>query len=295
MTRILKAIPLILFLLTNCGQTEKKGEETISFSDDNSYDTKYFTTSDGIKLRYLSSGQGPALIIQPGWMMPAEIFKFQLDQLASSFRVIVLDPRGQGLSEDSPDNNYVERRARDIHELIEFEKIDSFILAGWSLGVLDVLNYADKFGTDKLNGLVLIDGPVTTDHEGVQQGWRNLVHDLQINRPEFEKGFMSALFKNEQDSIFVKTLKARLSDTPTNSSFVALATHIAEPKDYSSILANVDAPILITLAVWSFQLENYKQIKGIASIEIFQCGHALFVDEAERFNRLIIEMASKKH
>jgi len=295
MTRILKAIPLILFLLTNCGQTEKQSEETILFSDDNSYDTKYFTTSDGIKLRYLSSGQGPALIIQPGWMMPAEIFKFQLDQLASSFRVIVLDPRGQGLSEDSPDNNYVGRRARDIDELIGFEKIDSFILAGWSLGVLDVLHYADKFGKDKLNGLVLIDGPVTTEHEGVQQGWKNLVHDLQTNRPEFEKAFMSALFKNEQDSIFIKTLKERLSGTPTNSSFVALATHIAEPKDYSSILAKIDAPVLITLAVWSFQLENYKQIKRNTSIEIFQCGHALFVDEVERFNRLIIAMTSKKH
>ena len=107
--------------------------------------------------------------------------------------------------------------------------------------------------------------------------------------------FMSALFKNEPDSIFIKTLKARLSNTPTNSSFVALATHIAEPKDYSYILAKVDTPILITLAIWSFQLENYKQIKGGASIEIFQCGHALFVDEAGRFNRLIIEMASKKH
>ena len=35
----------------------------------------------------------------------------------------------------------------------EFEKIDSFILAGWSLGVVDVLYYVDKFGTDKLNGL----------------------------------------------------------------------------------------------------------------------------------------------
>lgn len=294
MTRLLNA-SLILFLLTSCGQIEKQSAETILFSNGNSYDTKNFTTSDGIKLRYLSSGQGPALIIQPGWMMPAEIFKYQLEQLSSSFRVMVLDPRGQGLSDDSPDNNYVGRRARDIYELIEFEKIDSFILAGWSLGVLDVLYYADLFGTDKLNGLVLIDGPVTTDHEGVQQGWKNLVHDLQTNRPEFEKGFISALFKNEQDSVFIKTLKARLSDTPTNSSFVALATHIAEPKDYSYILTKVDAPILIALAVWSFQLENYKQIKRNASIEIFQCGHALFVDEAERFNRLMIEMASKKH
>lgn len=272
-----------------------RAEETITFSNDSGIQTKYFTTSDGIKLRYLTSGQGTTLIIQPGWMMPADIFKFQLDKLASSFRVIVLDPRGQGLSEDSPENNYVGRRAKDIDELIEFENINSFILAGWSLGVPEVLYYADKFGTKKLKGLVLIDGPITTESKEVQEGWKALVHDLQTNRAEFEKSFISALFKNKQDSAFVKTIKQRLHKTPTNSSFVALATHVAEPKDYSNILAKVNVPVLITLAVWSFQLENYKQIKGNVSIETFKLGHALFVDEAERFNHLIIEMFSKKH
>lgn len=284
----------VFFTFTAFGH-QWRTEETISFSHDNSFQTKYFTTSDGIKLRYLSSGKGPTLIIQPGWMMPADIFKFQLDQLESYFRVIVLDPRGQGLSGDSPENNYVERRARDIDELIEFEKIDSFILAGWSLGVPEVLYYVDKFRTKKLKGLVLIDGPITTEPKEVQQGWKTLVHNLQTNRAEFEKHFISALFKKEQDSTFVKTIKQRLTKTPTNSSFVALATHMAEPKDYSSILAKVDVPVLITLAIWTFQLENYKQVKGNISIETFQCGHALFVDEAERFNRLIIEMFSKKH
>ena len=284
----------VLFTSTVFGH-QWQTEKTISFSDENGFQTKYFTTSDSIKLRYLISGQGPTLIFQPGWMMPADIFKFQLDQLSSYFRVIVLDPRGQGLSEESPENNYVERRARDINELIEFEKIDSFILAGWSLGVPEVLYYVDKFGTEKLKGLVLIDGPITTEPKEVQEGWKALVHDLQTNRAEFEKNFISALFKNKQDSAFVKTIKQRLTKTPTNSSFVALATHVAEPKDYSNILAKVDVPVLITLAVWSFQLENYKQVKGNVSIETFECGHALFVDEAERFNRLIIEKFSKKH
>ena len=284
----------VVFTSTALGQPLRT-EKTISFSDDNSIQTNYFTTSDGVKLRYLSSGQGATLIIQPGWMMPADIFKFQLDHLSKSFHIIVLDPRGQGLSEDSPNNNYVERRARDIYELIEFEKIKSFILAGWSLGVPEVLYYVDKFGTKKLKGLVLIDGPITTEPKAVQQGWKSLLHDLQTNRSEFEKNFISALFKNEQDSMFIKTIKQRLTKTSTNSSFVALATHIVEPKDYSSILAKVDVPILITLAIWSFQLKNYKEVKVNTSIEIFQCGHALFVDEAGRFNRLIIEMFSKKH
>lgn len=73
---------------------------------------RYFTTSDGIHLLYLTAGKGSAIVIQPGWMMPADTFKLQLEKLSNSFKIIVIDPRRQGQSEDSPDNNYVERRAR---------------------------------------------------------------------------------------------------------------------------------------------------------------------------------------
>ena len=104
---------------------------------------------------------------------------------------------------------------------------------------------------------------------------------------------MNALFKKSTDSIFYELIENRLSNTPTNSSFVAFATHIAQPRDYSSVLDNISVPTLVTLAIWDIQLENYKKIKSNVSIEMFECGHALFVDEFERFNRLVTELYSK--
>ena len=281
-------IPLIFFC---CSQSDHINQVDDAFADNGRYETKYFTTSDGIKLRYLTSGTGPTLVLQPGWMMPAELFTPQLEQLTNSFRVIAMDPRGQGLSEDAPDGNSVDRRVKDIYELIEHEKIDSLILGGWSLGVIEILHYVEMYGTNKLSGLVLIDGPITTDdQEIVQPGWKSLVNNLQTNRTEFEDSFMSALFKKEPDSAFYTLIENRLSNTPTNSSFVAMATHIVNPRDYSQILNNADVPTLVTLAIWSFQLEKYEQISREIKIESFECGHALFVDEPERFNRLIKEL-----
>ena len=252
---------------------------------------KYFNTSDGIKLHYFTAGKGPAIVIQPGWMMSSDIFKLQLEKLSNSFRIIVLDPRGQGQSEDSPDNNYIERRARDLSELIAHEKIDSFILAGWSLGVPEVLYFLDKFGMSQLRGLILIDGPIRTDLPEVQSGWKSLLNWLQKDRSGLEKVFMDALFNKKHDVEFITLIQKRLSDSQTNSSFVAMGTHIAEPRNYSSILEIVKVPILITLSpTWKNQSDNFKKANGSVNIEVFDCGHALFVDESERFNSLIKNM-----
>lgn len=256
---------------------------------------RYFTTSDGIKLHYLTAGKGPAIVIQPGWMMPADIFKLQLEKLSNSFKIIVLDPRGQGQSEDSPDNNYVERRARDLSELIVHEKIDTFILSGWSLGVPEVLYFLDKFGMSQLRGLILIDGPIRTDLPEVQSGWKSLINWLQKDRSSLEKVFMDALFNKEHNEEFITLIQKRLSNTPTNSSFVALGTHVAEPRDYCSILEKVQVPILITLSpTWKNQSDKFKEANDSVNLEMFECGHALFVDESERFNSLIRNMFIEK-
>ena len=249
---------------------------------------KFFTTSDGIKLHYFTAGQGPGLVIQPGWMISADIFKPQLENLSDSFQVIVLDPRGQGQSEDTPDNNYIERRARDIQELIAHENLESCILAGWSLGVPEVLYFTDKFGMERMKGLLLIDGPITTAVPQVQSGWKTWLNWLQTDRAGMEKEFMKILFKNEHEDEFVKLIEDRLSKAPSNSSFVSLGSHVMEPKDYSPLLKKVQVPVLITLvSLYSVQAEYFQKANDSAHLELFECGHALFVDEADKFNSLV--------
>jgi microsomal epoxide hydrolase len=285
---------LIGLILLIIGSNQIKASQKESgFQDRNlNYQTNYFTTSDGVKLRYLTSGEGPAVIFQPGFMMPAEVFEPQLNLLSKSFRIIVLDPRGQGLSEDSPDDNYVARRARDIYELMEVENITSCILAGWSLGVADVLSFLENFGVDKLNGLVLIDGPISTEGEFIEKAWKDLLHNLQVNRQQMEENFFTSLFNNVHDTLLLNTVRERLRNTPTNSSFVALGTHIMAPKDYSEILESAGIPVLATIAAWTFQLDKYKELDCDIVIEQFK-NHTLFIEESERFNKLIMELYEK--
>src|SRR5437016_3126535 len=81
---------------------------------------RWFVTSDSVRLHFLSggSGTGPTIVFVPGWTMPADIWEPQLRYFVRSARVVALDPRSQGSSQRTPDGNYTDRRAQDIHELI---------------------------------------------------------------------------------------------------------------------------------------------------------------------------------
>ncbi len=113
----------------------------------------YFTTSDGVRLHYLDDGEGLAIVLIPGWMNPASIWEPQIRHFSQHYRVIALDPRSQGESEQVAEGHYPERRSRDIMELIEHLDVSPVVLAGFSMGGPEVLSYVDQFGTSSLDGI----------------------------------------------------------------------------------------------------------------------------------------------
>ena len=60
---------------------------------------KSVTVDGSVKLNYLEAGSGKTIVLVPGWSQTAEQFKFQLEGLAASYRVIAFDMRGHGDSD----------------------------------------------------------------------------------------------------------------------------------------------------------------------------------------------------
>jgi len=120
----------------------------------------FFKTSDHVQLHYIEAGNGRTLVFVPGWLMPAEIWEPQIQYFSQRFHAIALDPRSQGASEIAKTGHDPETRARDIKELIDDLKVDSVVLVGWSLGVLEALTYIKSFGTGRLDALVLVDNSI---------------------------------------------------------------------------------------------------------------------------------------
>ena len=83
--------------------------------------------------------------------------------------------------------------------------------------------------------------------------------------------------------------------TPTPASLALMMGYL--PSDYRPVLARIDKPTLILVAgrapEHEVKLAMQKQIAG-SELEVFDdAGHAMFVDEPERFNRSLERFLEK--
>lgn len=120
-------------------------------------ESKYVTVAPGVELHILEKGEGKPLVFIPGLTFSGEIFKHQLEYFSSKYRVIAIDPRGQGYSAKTVDGNDYLTHGRDVAGLIDALGLEDIVLIGWSTGNLDTWSYVQQFSKDKLHGIVTID------------------------------------------------------------------------------------------------------------------------------------------
>jgi non-heme chloroperoxidase len=254
-------------------------------------DDGFVTTSDRVRLHYIEAGSGPSILFVPGWTMPAEIWEPQIEHLSRSFRVVAMDPRSQGRSDKPPEGHYPARRAQDIKEVVDRLKLAPVALAGWSLGVPEVLTYVDRFGSGTLRAVILVDGSVGRDPslEGVLGSWKWL-RNVQEDRPQFTADFVRGMYKRTHPEEYLRKITAASLQTPTNSAVLLLA-NIFIAGDWRHILPKVERPLLVAITPrFKAEAELIKAKAPSARIEIFEgAGHALFVDDAARFNSVVEE------
>jgi non-heme chloroperoxidase len=254
----------------------------------------FFTTSDRVRIHYLEAGRGPALVFIPGWAMPAIIWEKQIAHFAPRYHVVAVDPRAQGESDKATDGLYPERRARDYKELCDHLKLSAPVLVGWSMGVAEILTYAEQFGPASVRGLVLVDGFLWTkpDPQMGTQAWQ-WMHGLQRERQKSTEGFVRSLYKKPQSEEYLRRVTEASLQTPTNSA-VVLIHNFFDREDWTPVLAKLAEAGTPLLGVYTAQVKNTVELLRArvpgAKLEIFEdAGHALFVDDTERFNRVLEE------
>ena len=251
----------------------------------------YFTTSDEVRLHYLDAGSGPAIVFVPGWMNSAWIWERQIEHFSKKYRVVALDPRSQGESEQVTEGHYPERRAQDVKELIEQLQLAPAVLVGFSMGVWEVLSYVDQFGTEALRGVVLVDTRIGSDLSVEELNvYFELVKRFNMNRQQTIAEFRSLAIGKPQPEAYLKRLRAA-PKVPTNTAVALLPGHMG--RDWRPVLEKLDKPVLYTITKrLESQGEMLKRKLPSARVELFpEAGHVLFADEAERFNVILEEFA----
>ncbi len=246
--------------------------------------SRYFVASDQTRLHFLEAGAGPTIVFVPGWCMPAWIFTPQIEQLAQRYRVVVLDPRGQGQSDIARSGYEPTRRGRDIAELLPHMGPGRVVLAGWSLGVLDVLSWLSQAGDARLAGLVLIDNSVG-EGDPPAAGNGRFLQNLRANRDATVRGFVASMFRTPQTPAYLDRLardaqRMRLEDS------IRLLSYARPREFWRDTLYATRRPVLYAVTPrFRGQAELVAQKHANARIDIYEdAGHALFVDAAARFN-----------
>lgn len=253
-----------------------------------------FQTSDGVTLSILKAGEQHAqdnnlqIAFIPGWSMPAWLWRSQLQHLGEEYYTLALDPRGQGESEVPSGGYTAERRATDIRDFLR--PLSHVLLVGWSLGALEALEYVQMFGTDRLAGMVLVDSSVGEEPAPAPGG--SFKQQLREDRDGMLREFVRAIFAKPLPEPQLERLVHGAERMPLEDS-LALLSYPFERTHWREIARGFDKPLLyIVTQRYAEQAANLKKNRQGTEVEVFTgAGHALFVDEPEKFNRLIDEFA----
>jgi microsomal epoxide hydrolase len=257
----------------------------------------FVTTPDGVSIHYLEvapqSGASKrlAILFIPGWTMPAEIWEKQIAYFSKTRRVVAMDPRSQGLSSQTTEGNYPEVRARDIKAVVVQLKLAPVVLVGWSMGVTDLAAYAGQFPQDGIAGLVLVDGDAGEDREpGALREFFDFSWRMQTDRRAATARFVRSMYQKPQTEEYYQRITRAALRTPTDSAVAMLSSMVSV--DRRPALAKINRPTLIVAAgsrERQLQEDMHRHIAGSRLVFFENAGHALFVDEPQRFNTLLDE------
>lgn len=252
---------------------------------------KGFVESGDVKIHYISKKnhgtKKTSLLFVPGIMMPAWIWGKQLEYFSRDYHVVAMEPRSQGDSTQSSEGHYALSMARDIQAVVETLNLESLVLIGWSIGVPQVINYAVHCDLKRLVGLVLVDGIVGVGssapfYQSMVDNWVQ----FQMDRTANTEKFIRSIFKQPQEESYFEKLYEIAMRTPTNTVMTLINNYMLQ--DFHPLLRHIDLPTFIATVEGPrlHYMEGMHHALPNSQMEVFQsAGHALFVDQPERFNR----------
>jgi non-heme chloroperoxidase len=250
-----------------------------------------FIAPDGTRLSTLGAGvrsARPSFLLLPGWSMPAWVWAAQFGPLSADRAVFALDPRGQGESEQPGHGYDIRTRAADLHALAT--SIAPVIVVGWSLAALETLEAIHRFGSGPFAGVVLVDSSVGEDPAPAPGS--PFIDALQADRESAIDGFVRAIFASERPDAEIRALIDAALRMPMAASLELFPRDVPR-EHWRDVVRSIELPLLCAVSPqFQEQAWNLRHHRPRTQVEVFhRSGHALFADEPDRFNRLLLHFA----
>lgn len=263
------------------------------------------TVGQGVRIHYVEAGDRDAkttLLFVPGWTMSSTVWRDQMAGFAGAARVVAIDPRSQGASTITTQSNTPEQRAQDLREVIRSLALTNVVLVGWSQGVQDVAAYAASFQGEAIAAYVLVDSTVgggaaasVAQPEQLRQQLERLAMYSQYPK-QYLRGMMNAIIRSPQGRARIdEYVEAGLRTPPDLGISMLVMDFIAV--DRRPALEKFNRPTLVIAASDAGdvqgQREMARRIKGAQFETIDDAGHAVFLDQPQRFHDLLADFVRR--
>lgn len=268
---------------------------------------EYIEVEKGVKLHVTDVGEGKPIVLIHGWPLSDAMYEYQYQYLSrKGFRVIGITLRGFGQS-DKPYGKYdFDVFSDDIKVVLETLKIKDATLGGFSMGGAVVTHYVTKYNAAHVSKLALFGaaapswiqregfpfGLTKADADGVIKATMTSREDLIAS---FGAGFPAKegnISKNVEK--WLENINLQAWPYAVTESITALRDLDLRPE-----LSKIKIPTVIfhgtqdKLCDFALAGELQKGIKNSYIVKFENSGHALFVEEAEKFNTELEKFANK--
>lgn len=268
---------------------------------------EYIQVEPNVKLHVTDLGEGQPIVLIHGWPLNDGMYEYQYQYFVEKgFRVIGISLRGFGKS-DRPYGKYnFDVFSDDIKVVLDQLKIENALLGGFSMGGAVVLHYMDKYKGAHVSKLALFaaaapswkqrdDYPFGASDEAAA----GLIQVTKTNRPQLIEDFGKAFPATENGisagmAKWLESINSDASPYATTQSIIAL-----RDLDLRPALANIKVPVAIfhgtkdKLCDFVFAEQLHKGISNSYIVKFENSGHALFIEEMDKFNTELEKFAKK--
>jgi non-heme chloroperoxidase len=256
---------------------------------------------DGTPLFYETQGEGPAIVLVPGWTLTTRFWERQVDDLVRDHRVITLDLRGAGQSGKTPQGHSLPGYADDLAELFEHLELSDATLVAYAMGVSVSVHYLVAHGSARFAGFVWIDHsprfyvapdwPYALFGDLTPQAFDETIRRLGSDRPAATRELLDVMFQHPADWMYAELMK-----TPTEAAATMLA--LVAATDLRPLLPQLELPTLLVngkQSVVPYEVGRWleEQLPNARRVVLEQAGHGPFWDAPVQFNQAVREFDSE--
>jgi pimeloyl-ACP methyl ester carboxylesterase len=251
-----------------------------------------------VTLQVEMRGAGPVLLLVHGFPLDHQMWRHQLDELSSDFRVLAPDLRGFGQSDHTPGIVTMQTYADDLAKLLDkLEVREPVTLCGLSMGGYIAWQFVERHRA-RLAKLVLCDTRAIADTPQGAQGRLETAQKVLKEGPQaLVDGMIPKLFApatiQSQPDLIAATRTIMLESSPEG--IAAALRGMAERPDVTARLPTYDVPALVICGAQD-AIVNVTEMRSIAEqlphgrfVEVTDAGHMAPLEKPNEVNAALRE------